>query len=369
MALLPGRVKRAVLNASSSSRPLPAGRLLQSHTPVVVPKAGVQAVRVPTVVPPPAVRRPVSVRPVGVPTVVPPPAVRRPVIVPPPPVRRFVVVPPPGVSAGRPDRSRSPRLPATQSKSAATSKPKALPTTSSPRVLQVREPEHPQPTTSSSPSPSLVLQVGAPEHPRPTTSSSPSSSPVLQVEEPEPPQPTTSPSLMLRVKEPDHPPLRDLSLLSGGSRSRVPSSNRPTTQIDLKDFPNPNRDRKLSRHIGYNVQIQLELLRMKRFRAVLAYAATCAWSHREVRMIALCSAGKHRSVAFICLLTKLFHVINPDIVVNVKHLAAPNWAPWTCEGKCPVCLANRTPVEMLDLLNRVKNSMPCQAAAPEVMQY
>ena len=52
--------------------------------------------------------------------------------------------------------------------------------------------------------------------------------------------------------------------------------------------------------------IQLELLRIGRFRSVLACAATRAWSHREVRMVALCSVGKHRSVASVCLLSKLW---------------------------------------------------------------
>ena len=125
----------------------------------------------------------------------------------------------------------------------------------------------------------------------------------------------------------------------------------------------------IARHVGLNVYIQLDLLRNKGFRNVLAYAATSARSHCKARMVAICSAGKHRSVASVCLLSKLFHLINHDIQVNIEHLEAPNRAGWTCADRCTVCAANRTPQEMIDLLLMIKDSMPCKTAVQEVTLY
>ena len=117
------------------------------------------------------------------------------------------------------------------------------------------------------------------------------------------------------------------------------------------------------------MHIQLELLRNKGFRNVLAYAATSAWSHCKARVVAICSAGKHRSVASVCLLSKLFHLINHDIQVNIEHLEVPNWAGWTCADRCPVCAAKRTSQEMIDLLLTIKDSMPCKTAVQKVTLY
>ena len=159
--------------------------------------------------------------------------------------------------------------------------------------------------------------------------------------------------------------MRDLRLLSGGEKSKIPDTDPEvcTVMVNLADFKDAHYDLRLRSHVGYHVDTQMGLLRSERYQHMLARAATLAWSCRTVRVVCLCKRGRHRSVATVALLEKLFHRIHPNLV---RHLESQGWYESTCAGECSVCMANETPPRVTEVLNQVYSQMPCRKVSKDV---
>ena len=132
--------------------------------------------------------------------------------------------------------------------------------------------------------------------------------------------------------------------------------------VNLAGCQDPHYNKKLRPHVGYHVALH----RSERYRLVLARAANMSWSCRTVRAACWCKRGRHRSVTTVALLEKLFHRINPNLEIDVRHVESRRWCGSTCARECPICRANETPQRMAELPDQVRSQTPCRAVLKDV---
>ena len=93
-----------------------------------------------------------------------------------------------------------------------------------------------------------------------------------------------------------------------------------------------------------------------------------AWIAKSIRIICRCRRGRHRSVAAVSLLRKLFHLLSPATFHFRKscvNVLAGRTAP---SGQCVTCAADNFPVEMRQYLFEIKDMLPYSENVDEVRQ-
>ena len=176
----------------------------------------------------------------------------------------------------------------------------------------------------------------------------------------------------MKPREPDHPPMKEAFVYSASWWSsswdyrRATWDGKTTVYADFRRVTNPQHNVALRGHIGWNGDILVELLRVDKFRDMLARIVSLAWSHRIVHIVMYCRAGKHRSVAAACLMQNLLLMINPNMSVVTEHLEKNTWGGSTCEGQCDECMLKKNADEIQDWTRDVLNMLPYEQELPEV---
>ena len=177
------------------------------------------------------------------------------------------------------------------------------------------------------------------------------------------------PWFMPSPAEPSYPPIRELMLYSCGKHSWFNGPRVTTVEIELRDFHDSHYDWPLTRHVGFHIEIQMGLLGELRFWQILARAVTLTWSVPRARIICRCSRGRHRSVAAVSLLRKLYSMLNSDIRISAAHRESYNWRESTCSGQCSVCARDPVSSATRQYLREIIDMLPYAQNVAEVIQW
>ena len=66
--------------------------------------------------------------------------------------------------------------------------------------------------------------------------------------------------------------------------------------VDLSSFDDPDRDHRVTKHIGWHPALVAKLLGNRDSREIAGYAVTLALGQRTCKIMFGCKAGRHRSL-------------------------------------------------------------------------